>query len=285
VLVLFFVEMEGVARSLFTLSELFATDYEKSFDHHFMHNWVASNGHLFFGSVAVYLVFCFVGTTIMKDRKPYDLKLLLAAWNAFLAIFSLIGMCRTVPFLLGRLLTESYESSICRDPTKAYGDGTVGFWTVLFILSKVPELIDTVFIVLRKKPLIFLHWYHHATVLLYCWHAYSTRAGSGLYFIAMNYSVHGFMYAYFCAQALNLVPKSFPAYIITIFQITQMIVGTVVCASAWYYMFMDRPCDNDLNNLRAGAVMYASYLCFFVDFAVRRFIFPSPRAPKAKKEN
>lgn len=44
-----------------------------------------------------------------------------------------------------------------------------GFWTTMFVLSKVPELGDTIFIVLRKQPLIFLHWYHHATVLVYSW--------------------------------------------------------------------------------------------------------------------
>lgn len=44
-----------------------------------------------------------------------------------------------------------------------------GFWSTMFVLSKVPELGDTLFIVLRKQPLIFLHWYHHATVLVYSW--------------------------------------------------------------------------------------------------------------------
>ena len=42
-------------------------------------------------------------------------------------------------------------------------------WTYLFTMSKVPELMDTVFIVLRKQPLIFLHWYHHITVLIFTW--------------------------------------------------------------------------------------------------------------------
>ena len=36
---------------------------------------------------------------------------------------------------------------------------SLGYWTFMFALSKVPELGDTLFIVLRKQPLIFLHWY------------------------------------------------------------------------------------------------------------------------------
>jgi hypothetical protein len=50
-------------------------------------------------------------------------------------------------------------------------------------LPQIPELGDTVFVVLRKKPLIFLHWYHHVTVLLYCWHSYASRSSAGLYFV------------------------------------------------------------------------------------------------------
>jgi elongation of very long chain fatty acids protein 6 len=275
--------MEAVAAQLFAFSDLFATDYERAFTHHFMHAWVRDNYLVFWGAVVIYLLFCLLGTQLMKSSERFDLRYPLAFWNALLSVFSFIGMLRTVPFLLGRLLTESFESSMCRDPILAYGDGTVGFWSLLFILSKIPELFDTVFIILRKRDLIVLHWYHHASVLLYCWHAYSTKAASGLYFIAMNYSVHSFMYGYFCAQALRCVPKNFPSYLITVAQISQMVVGTFVCGVGWYYLMIGRPCDNDLNNLRAGAVMYASYLLFFLEFAIKKFIFP-PSKPTGDKK-
>ena len=52
------------------------------------------------------------------------------------------------------------------------------------------ELLDTFFIVIHKKKLIFLHWYHHVSVLLYCWHSYVYKAPLGILFCVMNYGVH-----------------------------------------------------------------------------------------------
>ena len=89
----------------------------------------------------------------------------------------------------------------------------------------IRELLDTLFIVIHKKPLIFLHWYHHVTVLLYCWHSYVTKSPAGLFFVVMNYSVHASMYGYYFLMAMKLKPKWFNPIIITCFQISQMIVG------------------------------------------------------------
>lgn len=246
-------------------------------------------------SVSLYMAFCYFGQIAMsckcgKDFKkcnslghPFDLKYPLGIWNLFLSTFSFMGAFRTVPHLLGILLSKSYQESICDVAVTAYGQGPCGLWTALFILSKLPELIDTVFIVLRKRKLLFLHWYHHVTVLLFCWHAYATEAASGLYFVAMNYSVHAIMYAYYCAGAFDAVPKGFPSWIITIGQISQMVVGTTVCVSAWYFYSQGVTCHNEYNNLVAGALMYGSYLYLFMEFAYNRFLKPKAKANKKKE--
>jgi len=185
--------------------------------------------------------------------------------------------------LVSMIATQPYADTVCAQGEHTWGAGETGFWVMLFIFSKVPELIDTAFIVLRRKPLIFLHWYHHVTVLLFCWSSYSTMAASGLYFVAMNYSVHAIMYGYFGLQTLHLVPKWFPTFLITLCQILQMFVGTFVCASCWYYHIQGRTCDNDLYNLIAGALMYGSYLYLFTEFAVKRYIL-TPSKPKTVKK-
>jgi hypothetical protein len=51
--------------------------------------------------------------------------------------------------------------------------------------------------VLQKKRVIFLGWFHHTTVMLYCWHAFHNCIAPGLWFATMNYLVHSVMYTYY----------------------------------------------------------------------------------------
>jgi hypothetical protein len=257
----------------------FYTELEASFTPKAWTEFCANHWEVPILALSAYLLFISFGRKLLASTKPFELRGPLIFWNLLLSVFSLMGAIRTVPHLLYNISNKSLEETVCSQSNIDWGSGATGLWVGLFIFSKLPELIDTVFIVLRQKPLIFLHWYHHVTVLLYCWHAYATEAGSGLYFVAMNYSVHAVMYGYYALSAMKMVPKWFPAYIITLGQIAQMIVGTFICGASWYYVTQtDRPCHNDLSNLIAAGLMYGSYLYLFVDFAVRRFIL----APKKK---
>ena len=44
----------------------------------------------------------------------------------------------------------------------------------LFIISKLPELGDTLFLAIKGVDIGLLQWYHHCTVLTFCWHSYVT---------------------------------------------------------------------------------------------------------------
>ena len=105
---------------------------------------------------AAYVILVFGGRRAMRDRPKLGLARPLAAWNAGLSLFSFAGACRTVPPLLYNLGFRPFHETICTPAHLDWGDGATGLWVQLFIFSKVPELVDTAFIVLRKKPLIFL---------------------------------------------------------------------------------------------------------------------------------
>jgi len=223
--------------------------------------------------VTVYMASLYFGTRYMKTRQRFDLRNNLAMWNLFLCVFSLCGAFRTVPHLLHNVSTMSLTETMTRPSAADWGSGACGLWVQLFIFSKIPELWDTFYIVARKRPLLFLHWYHHVTVLLYCWHSYATEAPQALYFVAMNYSVHGIMYGYYCLMALKMKPKWIPPVLITIAQLSQMVVGTAVQLFSMYLYFKDGASTNlDLSNLCAGAVMYGSYFALFFQFFWNRFV-------------
>lgn len=262
---------------VFPSTEPLFTQYEKDFSGEEPSNWTRDNLWISLVLVTLYVIFCFGGKALMKDRVAFDLKPLLALWNLGLSVFSILGALHTVPVLLWHLSENGLYYTVCTPPRMWYGMGSAGFWTMLFIFSKVPELFDTAFIVMRKKKLIFLHWYHHVTVLLYCWHSYATRSSAGIWFISMNYSVHAVMYFYYFLSAIGIRVSWAP--LVTVFQISQMFVGVTVCVLIVVYQNRGDHCAVTDSNQRAGVLMYFSYFCLFVHFAYLRFC-----APRKKKE-
>lgn len=223
-------------------------------------------------AATLYLVGLWKGTSIMKGLEPCDLKTPLAFWNLFLAVFSFIGAVRTGPHLFFMLRRFGFEYTLCRTALAGYGNGAVGFWVALFIFSKFFELVDTVFLVVRKRKVGFLHWYHHCSVLLYCWHSYVWEMPTGIYFVVMNYTVHAVMYFYYFLAAVCTKPPKW-ALMVTIMQLAQMALGIAVTLSHVYILvFKTVPhCDGHIPNLTAALGMYASYFMLFTLFFFNRY--------------
>mmetsp|Transcript_3 Transcript_3/g.6 ORF Transcript_3/g.6 Transcript_3/m.6 type:complete len:409 (-) Transcript_3:253-1479(-) len=256
----------------------------------------------------IYLVVIFGIQYYMEDKAEFDLRKPLAAWSAFLAIFSVGASIRTVPVLLKMLYEKGTHHVLCGDTRQDWViDNPAGVWTMAFIFSKIPELIDTLFIVLRKRKLITLHWYHHVTVLLFCWHAWATFALTGIVFAAINASVHAIMYAYYAYTALGYRPTAYAIYI-TLIQIAQMVVGTAVTFYIGYDMAFVTPqpfrldmklnwdpLDKNINtepsckganssNAIFGVIMYASYLYLFCLFFYMAYLRPKTKKTTAAKK-
>mmetsp|Transcript_46671 Transcript_46671/g.108771 ORF Transcript_46671/g.108771 Transcript_46671/m.108771 type:complete len:311 (-) Transcript_46671:104-1036(-) len=234
---------------------------------------------------SLYLIVVFGGIRVMSTRKAVQVKPAWRCWNLGLSIFSLFGALRTVPHLAMLVARHGVHWATCAIPTdvgSCWGVGVCGLWVMLFVMSKIPELGDTAFIVLGKKKLLFLHWYHHVTVLLFCWHSYSTRSSSGLWFTTMNYSVHAIMYFYYFLAAVCSKPPKW-ALMVTIMQLVQMAIGIVVTLSHLHILFHDsvQNCDGHVPNLTAALGMYASYFILFAQFLFGRYC--KKRDPKAQK--
>lgn len=150
------------------------------------------------------------------------------------------------------------------------------------------ELVDTFFIVVHKKPLIFLHWYHHISVLLFCWQGYIMNPPTAIIFAVMNYAVHAIMYFYYFLMAVHLKPKWLDAKWITIAQITQMVGGVAVTTFGSYLLFVEKPegCFMTVQyHLVPNFIMYGSYLYLFVLFFLGRYQVGVKRSDGVKRSS
>ncbi|CAG0891833.1 unnamed protein product, partial [Darwinula stevensoni] len=145
-------------------------------------------------------------------------------------------------------------------------DPTAYLWTVIFSFSKILEFGDTYFILLRKQKLIFLHWYHHASVVLFTWFNTARVEEAGSWFCLMNAAVHTLMYSYYLLRALRVsVPQEF-MMLITISQIAQMVSGIIICAYVTVTKLQRHICNMSNLILTCAILMYLSYFVLFVDF-------------------
>lgn len=184
-------------------------------------------------------------------------------WNVFLAMFSMAGSAVTVSVIRDKVLNDGMLASVC-DDVSWFGTDAMGIALVAFVLSKPVELVDTLFLKLRARPIIFLHWYHHVSVMFYTWHAFVTRTSLGPWFAGVNYSVHAIMYAYYALTQIPVLSNQLRRVgpLITIFQISQMFVGMCLAAVA----MNTHSCNDSPVNTRLALGMYFSYAVLFIAF-------------------
>ena len=199
---------------------------------------------------------------LMKHRDPFQLDKPLMIWNSLLSVSSFTCFCL--------LVYDSWNMSFMDRimDLKIICNGTSGIVIFLFNLSKILELVDTLFIVFRKKPLLFLHTFHHLVTGIYCWTILLYPTSLGLWFAKTNTGVHSIMYGYYTCNYYDIKIIN-PKYITSI-QILQMIWGILI---NFIYIYHTKKMTNvDIFHSTYSLTMVSSYLYLFCKFYKNRYI-------------
>jgi len=248
-----------------------------------------------FSAISIYLLVIYLLPVIMKNHEGFAnnrfLKVFSMFWNLLLCILSFIIFITVSVAWFNRNMELGPWGTFCNSDGKLYGmKNAMVFWAYIFGLSKYLELGDTVILILKKpqRPIMFLHWYHHVTVLLFTWFAELWRFAPGFIFIIVNACVHTFMYYYYFETDRGNHP-SWNKYL-TQFQIGQMFVGIAV-NFVWIFVFVLGKfdlfrictCDRPWLVIISGGIMYGTYLYLFLMFYLDKYDPRPVKASSAKK--
>lgn len=275
---------------------------DQRYDGHAVQKWLASNVDVCVYIAGAYLAFVFTGPRVMEalfhGKPPVAIiKKAWALWNLALSAFSLYGWLRVAPPLLRHLMKDGMHDTLCTFHEDEFYTTKVGFAMGMFAISKVPEFIDTVFLLMRGVNLSFLSWFHHVTTYLFVWYSYQQGTSIFICAAAMNYFVHSIMYFYFFLSEAGFksLVKPFAMYI-TLLQITQMVVGLYFTVSFIVHHKADpQGCNGSTMALARGQCMiYIFNFYLFSEMFVKGYVLPrkapageatAVTAPASKKHN
>jgi len=150
------------------------------------------------------------------------------------------------------------------DPHKNLSKGRQIFWYWIFYLSKFYELLDTVIICLKKRPIIFLHVYHHCITLVLVLVMLSNEVAVQWIAMLANCMVHVPMYYYYGMS--NLGYDIWWKKYITKLQIVQFIADISANSIGFYYHYTGNSCSGSLGSWWFGQAILISFLLLFIAF-------------------
>eukprot|EP01119_Soliformovum_irregulare_P002591 TRINITY_DN12839_c0_g1_i1.p1 TRINITY_DN12839_c0_g1~~TRINITY_DN12839_c0_g1_i1.p1 ORF type:complete len:307 (-),score=47.61 TRINITY_DN12839_c0_g1_i1:239-1159(-) len=186
----------------------------------------------------LYLLSLYVLQNYMKDKKEMTLRIPSMIHNAFL---SLLSLCMFLGAAYGAYIKYGsqgfWAGLVCEqdpDPIK----GPLFYWSYIFYLSKFYELLDSFLLVLKKKPLLFLHVFHHTVMPAVCWAGLEGKWTMALWTSCFwNSFVHVIMYYYYFISTFGYNPW-WKRYL-TIIQIYQFVSGVVYTYFYFLYYLKD----------------------------------------------
>jgi elongation of very long chain fatty acids protein 4 len=160
------------------------------------------SGPIFF-SIA-YLCMVYFGTKYMKNREPFLIKPYIFTYNLYQCILNL--------WCVAAVIHEVYSNPMFQGIWGTYPEETPRAFRISFLVwvhynNKYIELLDTLFMILRKKnrQISFLHCYHHV-LLIWAWFLVCRVGPSGDCFFGatVNSFIHVIMYGYYTLALLGI---------------------------------------------------------------------------------
>uniref|UniRef100_A0A3P9HWG2 Elongation of very long chain fatty acids protein 1 n=1 Tax=Oryzias latipes TaxID=8090 RepID=A0A3P9HWG2_ORYLA len=231
-----------------------------------------------------YLFFVlYLGPRIMANRKPFQLKEAMIVYNFLLVGLSIYIVYEFLMSGWATTYTWRCDAVDTSDSPQALRMVSVAW---LFWFSKIIELMDTIFFVLRKKhgQITFLHIFHHSFMpWTWWWGVGYAPGGMGSFHAMVNSSVHVIMYFYYGLAAAGPRFQKFlwwKKYMTAI----QLIQFVLVSLHATQYYFMDS-CGYQFPTIIHLVWMYGTFFfILFSNFWVQAYV-KGKRLPKQDETN
>ncbi|XP_054155273.1 elongation of very long chain fatty acids protein 7-like [Oppia nitens] len=175
--------------------------------------WLFGGGPQMFALILFsWLVFVVkIGPNLMKTKQPFVLREIMMAYNLIVVVINIYAVIVSIKWLdFGK---KTFEIELLeRNNTSDEVMQEIHEKMIVFY-SKLIDLFDTIFFVLRKKSnqISFLHLYHHFMVPVLGYMAMKTGSVMSCVFgvfVIMNSTVHIIMYSYYFLAAFG--PKIQP---------------------------------------------------------------------------
>jgi hypothetical protein len=231
-----------------------------------------------------YLVIIFSIQALMKNQQPLKLTGLFQLHNVILSSGSLLLLGLVLEEILPIIWNHGFHDALCGE--RAW-TARMEFYYIVNYYFKYLELLDTIFLALKKKPLQFLHVFHHSATALLCYTQLNGKTSISWSVITLNLGVHVIMYYYYYATAGGA--KFWWKKYLTTMQITQFVIdlglvyfGTYELLAFNYYPSLPNlgTCAGSENAALFGCALLTSYLGLFINF-----YFQTYKKPALTKQN